>query len=67
MKPRSSRYNGALLKKFVVELKSVQVFRHLLGHSKKKKVFAVWEDLLKPGGSCDIWEMGCGVRGMSRG
>ena len=62
MKPRPSRYNGAILKKFVVFLKSVQLFAISWGAARKKKVFAGWEALLKLGGSCVVREMGCGVR-----
>ena len=64
MKPRPSCYNGAILKKFVVSLKSVKLFRH---QPRKKKVFAEWEALLRPGGSGGVWEMGCGVEGMGCG
>ena len=61
MKPRPSLYNGAIPKKFAVFLKSVQVLNFAINWdaARKKKVFAVWEALLNPGGSYGVREMGC--------
>ena len=54
MKPRPSRYNGAILKNFVVFLKSVQLFRHQLGRNKE-------EEGLRSVGSFgkDGWKLWC--------
>ena len=54
MKPRPSRYNGAILKKLVIFLKKVQLFRLQLGHSKE-------EALLKLDESFGVWEKSCEV------
>ena len=65
VKPHPSRCNGAIVRKVVIFLKKVQLFCRQLGRSKEKKVFAVWEASLKPGGSCGVWEMGFGERAVA--
>ena len=54
MKPCPSRYNGAILKKLVIFLNMVELFRLNWDTARKKYVLAVWEALLKPGGSCGV-------------
>ena len=67
MKPRPSCCNSATLKKLVVFLKKVELSGLQLQHSKKKNILAVWEALLKLGGSCGVWEKSCEVRGLGCG
>ena len=43
MKPCPSRCNGAILKKFVIFLKSFSFFAMNWDTARKKKVFVVWE------------------------
>ena len=56
MKPRSSRHNGAILKKLVVFLRRVELFRLQLEQSKE-------EERLRCVGSFAIAEWNCGVWG----
>ena len=44
-----------------VFLKKVELFRHKLGLNKEEHLRAVWEGLLKLGGSSGIRETGCRV------
>ena len=67
MKPRPSRYNGAILKKLVVFLKRLSFFAFNWDAARKKSVLGVWEALLKLGGSCGVWEKSCEVWGTGCG
>ena len=55
MKPRPSQYNYAILNKFVVFLKWVELFRFKWDAERKKNPSTAWEALLKLGGSCGVW------------
>ena len=65
MKPRPSRYNGAILKKFVVFLKSVQLFRHQLGRSKEEEGLRCVGSFAKAGWK--LWRSGNGLWGSENG
>ena len=65
MNPHPSRYNGALLKKFVIFLESVQLLRHQLGRCKE-------EEGLRCAGSFakawwKLWHSGNGLWGSGNG
>ena len=67
MKPCPSRYNGAILKKFVVFVKSVQLFRHQLGCRKEEEGPCCLGSFAKAGWK--LWRLGngCGVGGKGFG
>ena len=67
MRPCPLYYNGAIVKKLVIFLKSVQLFRLQLAHSKEEERFCGMGSLLNLGGSCGVREMGCGVWGTDCG
>ena len=65
MKPHPSRYNGTILRKFVIFLKSVQLFRHQLGCSREEGLCCVgsfakaWWKLWRSGNG--LWGLGNGL------
>ena len=61
MKPRPSRYDSATLKNFVIFLKSVQLFRHQLGHSKEEQGLHCVGSFAKAGWK--LWPSGNGLWG----
>ena len=65
MKPRPLHYNGAILKKFIVFLKSVQPFSHQLGCSKEEEGLCCVGRFAKA--EWKLWHsgMGCGVQGLT--
>ena len=65
MKPRPSRYNDAILKKFVVFLKSVQLFCYQLRPSKEEEGFCCVESFAKAG--LKLWRSGNGLWGSGSG
>ena len=66
VKPRYSRYNGAILKKLVVFLKTVKVFCLQLGRRKVEERFRFVGNFAKLGGSCGVRGTGYGFRGTGR-
>ena len=74
MKPRPSRYNGAILKKLAVFLRKAELFHIQLGRNKEEEHLRCVEALLKlcgsfakAGWSSGVWETGRGVRRMGCG
>ena len=67
MKPRPSRYNGAICKELAIFLKSVQLFCLQLERSKEGEHLGYVGTLIKLGGSCGSRETGCRVRGTGCG
>ena len=58
---------SAILKKLVVFVKRVWLFAFNWDIARKKNALAVWEPLLKLGGSSGVWEKSCGIRGTGCG
>ena len=65
MKPRPSHHNGAILKKFVVFLKSVQLFCRQLGRRKEEEGLHCVGSFAKAVGK--LWHSGNGLWSLGNG
>ena len=59
MKPRPSRYNGAILKKLVAFLRKVELFLLQLGHSKEEERLRIVGSFTNAGWK--LWCLGNGL------